>query len=139
MMAHALLTLCGGLLAASAWISAREPRARDIYARVERYRGGFGVLLLVWALLMLVFRYLVALPAWLDAPFDLLVYTASILCDIAIGFLLGFPLLARWLARRQPDAVARAERLRTRLRPFQIVLGGAAIVSGALLLFLSLT
>jgi hypothetical protein len=137
-MAHAFLTICGGLLAASTWISAREPRARDVYARVERYRGGFGILLLVWALLTLVFRYLVALPDWLEAPFDLLVYTASILCDIGIGFLLGFPLLSRWLAKRQPDAVAKAERLRARLRPFQITLGGGAIVTGGLLLFLSL-
>jgi hypothetical protein len=137
-MLHALLTVCGGLLAASAWISAREPRARELYARVERYRGGFGVLLLAWAVLVLVFRYIVALPAWLEAPFDLLVYTTSILCDIAIGFLLGFPLLSRWLSRRQPDAAAKAEQLRARLRPFQIVLGGAAIVSGVVLLFLSL-
>ena len=134
-LAHALLTVFGGLLAASSWIIAKHPQARELYARVDAWRGSFGVLLLVWGLFMLIFRYLLALPVFLSAPLDMIVYTVTVLADVAIGFLLGYPLLSRWLLRRHPAAEERALALRARLHPYQIGLGLTAIASGVLFLF----
>lgn len=134
-LAHALLTVAGGLLAASSWIIARQPQARDLYARVEGWRGGFGILLLAWGLFVLIFRYLLALPATLSAPLDIIVYTVTVLADIAIGFLLGYPLMSRWWLRRNPAAEDKARALRARLHPYQIGLGLTAIVTGVLFLF----
>lgn len=135
MLAHALLTVFGGLLAASSWIIARQPQARELYARVDPWRGAFGLLLLVWGLFMLLFRYILALPAFLSAPLDMLVYTVTVLADTAIGFLLGYPLLSRWLLRRNPAAEEQGQALRARLHPYQIGLGLTAIATGVLFLF----
>ncbi len=63
-------------------------------------------------------------------PFRWLTYLATGLLAATLGFMLGFPLVAKYPLSGHPKAVTKGEAVRARLLPYQVTLGFTAIGVG---------
>ena len=124
-----ILTIVGGLITASPFIVARKPNAQQIFARLAPYQGFFGIGVLVLGVLWLV-RWLPNIGLSFSSLHGMIVL-AMIVANILIGFLMGFGLLSRLLAK-SPAAKEKSEALVAKLTRVQIPLGIGAVALGVL-------
>jgi len=128
-MLSGLITICGGLLAASAFIIARKPNATQLIDKITPYQGWIGLLMFGWGIREIV--YLVPnLGHFGDAPLFMTFWILVAFADLAVGFLLGFGLITKYVLSRSPAAEARGQYLRGRLMAYQIPMGVVAMVMG---------
>ena len=59
-------------------------------------------------------------------------WTLSGVADIAVGFILGFKLISKWVLSKNETALAKGQELRLKLSKFQVPLGFFAIIMGVL-------
>jgi hypothetical protein len=130
-MLSGLITICGGLLAASAFIIARKPNASQLIEKITPYQGWIGLLMFGWGVRELV--YLVPnLGNFSAAPLFMTFWLLVAVADLAVGFLLGFGLITKYALSRSPAAEARGKYLRSRLISYQVPMGVLAMVMGML-------
>ena len=130
-MLSGLITIAGGILAASSLIIARKPNAKDLIDKLTPYQGWIGIVMFfwgVWGVLDCV-RFLSVLSA---RPLFWLFWLACGVADLVVGFLLGFGLITKYALGKSPGALARGQRIRARLAGVQGTLGLFAIAMGAL-------
>ncbi|HEU4727450.1 MAG TPA: hypothetical protein VFT22_06170 [Kofleriaceae bacterium] len=128
-----LITIVGGILAASSLIIARKPNAKDLIDKLTPYQGWIGIVLFFWG----VWGTLGTLGAisWLSVrPLLWVFWLASDVADLVVGFLLGFGLITRYALGKNLAAQARGQQIRARLAPYQGTFGLLAIVMGVLYL-----
>lgn len=124
--------ILAGILAASSIIIAKKPDARKLVDAIAPYQAFIGVGLLFWSLYNLfVYVGLSTLGTWIT-KMPLLGITAigALGSGLALGFLFGLPMVAKWSAA----GAARGEVVVKKLAPLQTILGFVAIASGTLLL-----
>jgi len=126
-----LITIAGGILAASALIIARKPNAKDLIDKITPYQGWIGVGMFLWGIWGTLdcvggIKYLSA------APLFWLFWFASSVADLLVGFLLGFGLITKYALGRNAAAQARGQQLRAKLAGYQGVFGLFAIAMGSL-------
>ncbi|HUJ61506.1 MAG TPA: hypothetical protein VLX92_23535 [Kofleriaceae bacterium] len=128
-MIDGLITIAGGILAASALIIARKPNAKQLIDKLTPYQGWIGIVMFVWGIWEVLgcVRGLSLLSVrplfWV---FWLLVGAA----DLLVGFLLGFGLITKYTLSKSPAAQAKGQELRVKLAGYQGVLGLFAMVMG---------
>jgi hypothetical protein len=130
-MLSGLITIAGGILAASALIIAKKPNAKDLIDKLTPYQGWIGIVMFfwgVWGILDCV-RFMSLLSA---RPLFWLFWLASGAADLVVGFLLGFGLITKYALGKSPSAQARGQQIRARLAAYQGVLGLFAITMGSL-------
>ena len=129
-MFDGLITIAGGLLAASALIIARKPNAKDLIDRLTPYQGWIGLVLFFWGTwdTIAIVRHLGALT---HAPLLMLFAIAITVTDLAVGFLLGFGLITKYTLANSPRARDRGQQIRAKLAAYQGVFGLCAIALGA--------
>lgn len=130
-MLAGLITIAGGILAASALIIARKPNAKQLIDKMTPYQGWIGVVMFVWGIKE-IFGAVTNMGMLKAAPVLWIFWLASGVADLLVGFLLGFGLIAKYALGRSPTAEARSQSLRLRLAPYQGVLGLFAIAMGTL-------
>jgi hypothetical protein len=126
-----LITIAGGILAASALIIARKPNAKDIIDKIAPYQGWIGIVMAfwgVWAVLDCI-RHLQLVSSM---PLFWTFWLVQGVADLAVGFLLGFGLISKYTLSKNAAAEARGRALRLKLAPYQGGLGVFAIVMGSL-------
>jgi hypothetical protein len=94
------------------------------------YQGIGGVILLIWSLISLI-RLLIhagILLRWVPGAF----VTGLLVClvSIALGFLMGYALIGKYVLSKNEQAAAKGELVRAKLAKIQIPLGIAGIVLG---------
>ena len=122
-----ILTIVGGVLTASPLIVSRKPNAKEIFARIAPYQGFLGVGIFALGVLWLV-RWLPNLSLSLTSLQGAIVL-GMIVANILVGFLLGFGLLSRVLAKNA-TAQEKSKELIAKLTKFQIPLGVGAVALG---------
>lgn len=127
---YGVTTIAGGILAASAYIVARRPDARQLIDKLTPYQGWLGFVLFFWGA-WLVFGLVTQLSFYLAHPMWLAMVVALAAVNLSVGFLLGFGLITKYALRRNEAAMVRGQYLRRRLVGYQIPLGFAAIAVGA--------
>lgn len=134
-MIDGLITIAGGLLAASALIIARKPNAKDLIDKLTPYQGWIGVVLFFWGIwdVLFVVRNVSVL---VHAPMWLVMSIAVTVADLAVGFLLGFGLITKYALSGSPAAMARGQAIRARLATYQGLFGVLAMCTGALFIVL---
>ena len=132
-MLLAILTIVGGLVAASSLIITRQPRSRQMFDKVAPYQGALGVGLLGFGIYHLVVNLLPHLGAISAMPLKMGLLVAGVALDILIGFLLGFGLVSKWISR-SGAASDKGKAAFSRLVPIQAPMGLAAVAVGALIL-----
>jgi D-alanyl-lipoteichoic acid acyltransferase DltB (MBOAT superfamily) len=130
-MLSGLITIAGGILAASALIVARKPNAKDLIDKLTPYQGWIGIVMFLWGIYatFTCVRYIGVLS---DAPILWTLSLASAVADLVVGFLLGFGLITKYTLDGNPVARARGQQLRERLARYQGAFGLLAIAMGTL-------
>ncbi len=132
-MLAGLITIAGGILAASALIIARKPNAKQLIDKLTPYQGWIGIVMFVWGIKEL-FGSLTNMGLIKVAPVLWVFWLATGVADLLVGFLLGFGLITKYALGRSPQAEARGQALRLKLAAYQGVLGLFAIAMGVLYL-----
>jgi hypothetical protein len=130
-MFSGLLTIAGGILAASALIIARKPNAKELIDKLTPYQGWIGIVLFfwgVWGVLGCV-RMLSLLSV---RPLLWTFMLGANVADLLVGFLLGFGLLTKYALGKNAAAQARGQQVRAKLAGYQGVFGLFAIAMGAM-------
>ncbi len=137
-MLDGLISIAGGLLAASALIVARKPNAKELINKLTPYTGWIGIVMFFWGVygLINVIRFLGVLT---HAPLMFVFVLAITLSDLVVGFLLGFGLITKYTLNGSPAARARGDQLRERLVPYQATFGLISIACGVLYIVWVLT
>jgi len=128
-MIAALITIAGGILAASSLILARRPNAKQLIDKLTPYQGWIGIVMFFWGVWGTIscVRNLSLLKV---APIRWALWTASSAADLVVGFLLGFGLLTMLLSG-SPTAIAKGQAIRKKLVAYQGMFGLLAIAMGA--------
>lgn len=127
----ALLLIVAGILAASALIIKNQPNARDLIAKLVPFQGIIGIVLMLWALVMLLFNVIPNLGVLLQyVPLRALLLLLTLLVAIALGFLLGYGLIAQYALNKNAGMASGGEAARLKLAPLQGILGLLAIGLG---------
>jgi hypothetical protein len=137
-MITALITIIGGILAASSLIVARKPNAKELIDKLAPYQGWIGAVMFFWGVwdLFGVVRHTSLISV---APLFWGLWVAAAVTELVVGFLLGFGLITKWALGSSPTAQARGQAIRARLAPLQGTFGLVAIALGILYLVLLLT
>lgn len=130
-MLDGLISIAGGILAASALIVARKPNAKELINKLTPYTGWIGIVMFCWGIygVINILRFLGIL---LSSPLVFVFALAVAASDLVVGFLLGFGLITKYALSGNANARARGENLRARLVPYQATFGLISIASGAL-------
>jgi hypothetical protein len=136
----ALLLIVAGLLGAASLIVAKQPNAREVIAKLTPYQGIIGIILLIWALIVFIFRILPALGLLLQFfPVTGILLLVTFLVAIALGFLLGYGLIAQYALNKNAGAAQGGEAMRMKLAKFQGPLGLLGIGLGLWMLISALS
>jgi len=130
-MIDGLITIAGGILAASALIIARRPSAKQLIEKLTPYQGWIGILMFFWGVYELFgcVRFLSLLSV---RPLLWVFALAVAVADLVVGFLLGFGLITKYALSSSDAARRRGEAIRLKLANYQGVFGLFAIVMGSL-------
>ena len=126
-----LITIAGGILAASALIIARKPNAKELIDKITPYQGWIGIVMVFWGV-WAVIDCVTHVSFLKVAPMFWTFWLASGVADLLVGFLLGFGLITKYALSKNPVAESRGQQLRAKLAPYQGVCGLFAIAMGAL-------
>ncbi|MBN1556257.1 MAG: hypothetical protein JXA11_16070 [Phycisphaerae bacterium] len=119
-----------GILAAAPLIIQKKPEAKELIEKMTPYQGFGGVILLIWGLINLIrlliniFRYQVFFHL------SILTFLVMFLVSIALGFLMGYALISKYVLSKNETAAAKGELVRAKLSKIQIPLGIAGIALG---------
>ena len=130
-MLGGLITIVGGILAASGFIIKRNPNAQSLIDKLAPYQGWIGMGMFfwgVWDTLQAVLGVSLLASHALIWAFWML----SGVADLLVGFLLGFGLITHYALSKNPQAMATGQRIRSTLMGIQAPLGLLAIVMGSL-------
>ncbi|MCR9164930.1 MAG: hypothetical protein ACE37F_30695 [Nannocystaceae bacterium] len=126
-----IITICGGILAASAFIIARKPNAKELIDKLTPYEGWIGALMFFWGVWELI-SCVSSMSLLSEAPLTWIFWTLSGVADLLVGFILGFKLISKWVLSKNETAMAKGQELRLKLSKFQVPLGFFAIAMGVL-------
>jgi len=132
-----IILFVAGLLGAANLIIAKKPNAKELIDKLTPYQGWIGVVLVLWGIwdLINVFRSLGLLSA---APVWWVLYLVTAVTELALGFLLGYGLISKYVLGRSPQALEKGQQLRAKLATYQGPLGVTAIVLAIVFMVLTL-
>src|SRR5262245_9613058 len=121
-MLDGLISIAGGILAASTLIVAKKPNAKELINKLTPYTGWIVIVMLIWGICrgINIIRFL---GVRTHAPVLFLLVLATTVSDLVVGFLLGFGLITKYTMNGNALARARGEAIRTRLVPYQATFG----------------
>ena len=129
-MLYTILSIVGGLIAASSFVIARKPDAKELFDRLAPYQGFIGIGMLTVGILWL----LQVLPHIADilkaAPLQGGVTLGALVCTILVGFVLGYGLLSKYVLSRSEVAQEKGAQMLVKLSRIQVPLGLATVGLG---------
>ncbi len=130
-MLGGIITILGGILAASGFIIARKPNAKELIDKIVPYQGWIGVVMFFWGVWEVISSVL-GMGLLAIAPLTWIFWVLCGVADLLVGFILGFALISKWTMSGNEAALKKGQDLREKLVKIQVPLGFMAIVMGAL-------
>ena len=130
-MLGGLITIIGGILAASGFIIKRSPNAQQLIDKLTPYQGWIGIVMFGWGIWETLHSVL-GISLLGSHPLTWVFWLLSGVADLLVGFLLGFGLITHYALSKNPQAMARGSQIRAKLVGIQAPLGLLAIVMGGL-------
>jgi len=130
-MPGGLITIIGGILAASGFIIKRSPNAQQLIDKLTPYQGWIGIVMFGWGIWETLHSVL-GISLLGSHPLTWVFWLLSGVADLLVGFLLGFGLITHYALSKNPQAMARGSQIRAKLVGIQAPLGLLAIVMGGL-------
>lgn len=134
-MLAGLITIAGGLLAASALILKLMPNADRLIEKIVPYQGWIGTVMFCWGVWETI-SVVLNVGSIGEAPLHWTFWALTAVSDLGVGLLLGFGLISKYALSRNAAALARGQQLRGKLVTVQIPLGFVAMIMGALYIVL---
>lgn len=129
-LVSALILIGCGILAAAPLIVQKKPEAQKLIDAMTPYQGTGGVILLLWSLISLI-RLLIHAGAMVKYfPGWFVLYLIVCVVGVALGFLMGYALISKYVLSKNETTAAGGEQLRANLVKIQIPLGVIGIVLG---------
>src|SRR5262245_61274686 len=125
----AVVLIALGVLAAASSIVSKRPDAQVYIDKLVPYQGWLGFIACLWGIWIIVSAIL-NLNWFSYVPIWWLTYAATGALIAALGLLLGYALLTKFILRHSAEAERRGEQLRLGIVPYQVMLGYVAIVLG---------
>jgi hypothetical protein len=130
-MLGGLITIAGGILAASGFIIKRMPNAQSLIDKIAPYQGWIGTLMFFWGIWETL-HSVMNLALLKTHALTWVFWTLSGVADLLVGFLLGFGLITHYALSKNAAAMAKGQRIRSTLMGVQAPLGVVAVAMGAL-------
>lgn len=130
-MIGGIITILGGLLAASGFIIKRRPDAKQMIDKLAPYQGWIGVTMFIWGIREII-GVLTSMTLLTVAPLRWIFWTLSGVSDLLVGFLLGFGLITHYALSKNEQAKQKGAAIREKLVGIQAPLGLVSIVLGLL-------
>ncbi len=128
-MIYGISIILLSLIAVPSLILARRPDAQEILDKIAPFQGWIGVAFCIWGILGIV-QTVLYLGLLATAPITWLTMLACSVVIAALGFLLGYGLIAKFILSGNVEAKAKGDQLREKLAPLQSTLGIAGIGIG---------
>ena len=123
MILFPILTIVGGLIAASSLLIAKKPDATELFAKVAPYQGMIGIGMLVLGVLWTL-QVLPNLGAILKAaPLSGVITIATLAGTILVGFLLGYGLISKFALSKNEAAQEKGAAVLAKIARVQVPLG----------------
>ncbi|MBI5724712.1 MAG: hypothetical protein HZA50_12185 [Planctomycetes bacterium] len=137
--AAALIVL--GVLAASSFIVAKKPNAKELIDKIVPFQGWIGFVVCLWGLWTIIdalwtFGRLASLlgPYASFIPGSIwlwwLTYLLTGVLEAGLGFLMGYGLISKFILSKSPEAQAKGQAILAKLTKIQVPLGLAGIIFG---------
>lgn len=130
-MLGGIITIIGGLLAASGFIVKRRPDAQELLDKLAPYQGWIGVTMFVWGIKEII-GAVTGMSLLSVSPLMWIFWALSGVSDLLVGFLLGFGLITHYVLSRNEQAKEKGAALKEKLVNIQAPLGLLSIVMGTL-------
>jgi len=130
-MLGGIITILGGILAASGFIIKRSPNAQQLIDKIAPYQGWIGLCMFGWGIWETL-HSVMSISMLSTHALQWVFWTLSGVADLLVGFLLGFGLITHYALSKNATAMAKGQRIRSTLMSIQAPLGALAIVMGAL-------
>ena len=130
-MLGGIITICAGILAASAFIIAKKPDAKELIDKLTPYEGWIGMLTFFWGVWEII-GSVTGIGMLGEFPLRWAFWLSVGVADLLVGFILGFKLISKYALSKNEAALARGQELRGKLTKFQIPIGFFAILMGTL-------
>lgn len=126
-MLYTILSIVGGLIAASSFVIAKKPDAQQLFDKLAPYQGFIGIGMLATGVLWLL-QVLPHLGSLLSAaPLRGGVTIGALVCTVLVGFVLGYALLSKYLLSKNEAAKEKGAALLVKLARVQVPLGLATV------------
>jgi len=125
----AVVTIVGGLLAASSFVVSKKPNAKELLEKLVPVQGWIGVVLFFWGIWGVI-HFVMNLGLLKDHMVAMILFLAGSAVCLGVGFLLGYGLIAQYTLGKNEEAKAKAELVRAKLTTIQVPLGFAAVGLG---------
>jgi hypothetical protein len=126
-----IITIIGGLLAASGFIVKRRPDAQELIDKLAPYQGWIGVTMFFWGVKEIL-GAVTGISLLSSSPLMWIFWALSGVSDLLVGFLLGFGLITHYVLSRNEQAKEKGSAIQAKLVGIQAPLGLLSIVMGVL-------
>ncbi len=121
-MLTGIISILGGVIAASSYIVSKKANAKELIDKLIPYQGWIGVVLLFWSI-----KNVLRLLNYFNG-YTLLFAVAQFI----VGFLLAYGLLSQYLFKNSEEAIEKGQQLRVKLVQYQVPAGVGLIILGIL-------
>jgi hypothetical protein len=118
------------IIAVPSLILSKKPNAKELLEKIEPYQSWIGALFCFWGVWGIISAILNI--GWLTtAPIWWVTFLAGNIISAALGFMLGFGLINKYVLSKNEGAKEKADALRAKIAPKQGKLGLVGIFVGA--------
>ncbi|WBU88190.1 hypothetical protein [Cellulophaga omnivescoria] len=118
------------ILAVPSLLLSKKPNAKELLEKIEPYQGWIGMVFCFWGIWGIVSAILTI--GWLSTwPILWITYLVGNIVTAALGFMLGYGLINKYVLSKNEAAKAKAEEMRAKIAPKQGKLGLVGLILGA--------
>ncbi|ADY29823.1 MULTISPECIES: hypothetical protein [Cellulophaga] len=118
------------ILAVPSLLLSKKPNAKELLEKIEPYQGWIGMVFCFWGIWGIVSAILTI--GWLSTwPILWITYLVGNIVTAALGFMLGYGLINKYVLSKNEAAKAKAEEMRAKIAPKQGKLGLIGLILGA--------
>lgn len=128
-MIYGITLIILGLLAVPSLLLSKKPDAKELFEKIAPYQGWIGTVFAFWGIWGIISAIL-NLGLLGTIPVYWVTWLAVSVVEAALGFILGYGLIAKHALSKNAQAAAKGGELLARLTPLQGKLGIVAIILG---------
>ncbi|MBA6313228.1 hypothetical protein [Cellulophaga baltica] len=118
------------IIAVPSLILSKKPNAKELLEKIEPYQAWIGMVFCFWGIWGIISAVLNI--GWLTvAPIWWITFLAGNIVSAALGFMLGFGLINKYVLSKNENAKEKADAIRSKIAPKQGKLGVLGLIVGA--------